>query len=458
MTLRTKLSLMFFGAVQVAFLTAVGSFWGVQSWQLLTDDLTFIHAQSRRVQRLIDTPGIDYRLTLLRDHVQTLEEEQRVAALETALRRSADDAALRRNTDDTALRASADPAVPPVASAAVRRAGRDLERHYDAEVQRLRARARWVTRLSTGVFFGIVAAVLGAVMGYFAAIRVWLVRPIQALSHATSIISTGNLEHRIPVAGEDELGRLAASINGMAASLAEIQQRLLQSERFAMIGEMSAYVAHNIRNPVASIRATAQAELDRLAPSDPRRDGFLDVVRAADRIVSWVGDLLRFSSPVSLLKTTADMNALVSASIELLHAQLAEKRLQVTRALDPALPPVSLDQNKMEQVLAAVLANAVDASPPAGVIDVTSARRAGSNGAPHASVRIGDRGAGIPEGRLRTLFTPFATTKRSGTGLGLALAHKIVAAHNGTIVVGNRDGGGTLVEISLPAAAAEQEA
>jgi len=423
----------------VGFLTAVGSFWGVQSWQLLTDDLTFIHAQSRRLQRLMDAPGND-RLTLLRDHVLTLEEGERVAALATAL----------------AGGAAAD--APQAASAALRRAGRDLQRYYDGEVQRLRARARFVTRLSTGVFFGIVAVVLGAMMAYFAAIRVWLVRPIQALSRATGIISTGNLEHRISIASRDELGSLARSINGMAASLAEIQQRLLQAERFAMIGEMSAYVAHNIRNPVASIRATAQAELDRLATDDARRDGFLDVVRVADRIVGWVSDLLRFSSPVSLQKTSADMNALVSECIDLMHPQLTGKSLRVALALDPTLPAVTLDQNKMEQVLDAVLTNAVDASPPAGTIDVASAVRAEPNGAQHANIRIGDRGAGIPESRLRTLFTPFATTKRSGTGLGLALAHKIVAAHNGTIVVGNRDGGGTLVEISLPAAAQEYEA
>jgi signal transduction histidine kinase len=434
MTLRTKLSLMFFGAVQVAFLTAVGSFWGVQSWQLLTDDLTLIHAQSRRLQRLIDAPGDTHRLDVLRDHAQTLEEGQRLAALQAALGGGAG------------------------AAPALRRAGGDLQRYYDDEVQRLRARARSVTRLSTVLFFSIVAAVLGAMMAYFVAIRVWLVRPIQALSRATAVISTGDLDHRIAIAGRDELGSLATSINGMAASLAEIQRRLLQAERFAMIGEMSAYVAHNIRNPVASIRATAQAELDRLGTGDTRRDGFLDVVRAADRIVSWVGDLLRFSSPVSLLKTRADMNALVSECIDLAHSQLGEKRIQLAVALDPTLPPVALDQNKMEQVLAAVLANAVDASPPAGTIDVSSALRAGPNGVPHANVRIGDRGAGIPESRLRTLFTPFATTKVSGTGLGLALAHKIIAAHNGTIVVGNRDGGGTLVEISLPAAAQESEA
>jgi signal transduction histidine kinase len=105
----------------------------------------------------------------------------------------------------------------------------------------------------------------------------------------------------------------------------------------------------------------------------------------------------------------------------------------------------------MEQVFSAVLTNALDASPADATIDVALERRAGPDDAVRAHVRIGDRGDGIPEARLRTVFTPFATSKKSGTGLGLSLAHKIVTAHHGTISIANREGGGTLVEISLPA-------
>jgi signal transduction histidine kinase len=438
---------MFFGAVQVTFLTAVGGFWAVESWQLLTDDLTLIHEQSRRLERALDDtevvadpgahdrrlvrvrPRITAELEALRDHAQTLEETERIASLSAVL----------VGTDGVASRSD------------VRRSTRDLKRYYDDKVNRARARARFVTRLSTGLFVGIVAIVLGAMMAYFAAIRVWLVRPIQVLSRATGIISTGDLDHRIPVRGRDELGQLASSINGMAASLAENQRRLVQAERFALIGEMSAYVAHNIRNPVASIRATAQTELDHLPPQDPRRNGLMDVVRAADRIVSWVGDLLRYSTPVSLEKSTGDLNAMIAACVDLLRPALAAKGVQVSVHPDPGLPPIALDLNKMEQVFSAVLTNALDASPADATIDVALERRAGPDHAVRAHVRIGDRGDGIPEGRLRTVFTPFATSKKSGTGLGLSLAHKIVTAHQGTISIANREGGGTLVEISLPA-------
>ena len=243
-----------------------------------------------------------------------------------------------------------------------------LKSYYQAQVKALRERARFVTHLSTGLFIGIVALVLGGMMAYFTAIRVWLVRPIQALGRATRVISTGDLGHRIPVLGRDEFGTLAASINTMAASLAENQRRLVAAEHFAMVGEMSAYVAHNIRNPLASIRVTAQTELLDLAADDPGRASFQDIVTSADRLESWLGDLLRFSSPVTLERTLEDVNALVERCAELARPLLARQGLVLTLALDPGLGYVALDRNKIEQVVSAVLSNAIDASPAGSTI------------------------------------------------------------------------------------------
>ena len=415
MTLRSKLTVLFFAALQVTFLTAVGTFWAVQSWQLLTDDLTLIHDQNLRLERAVDgrRPAA---LRALRHHAQSLEEVELVDALAT-------------NPGEGAQR---------------------LKKFYHVEVNRLRERARFVTRLSTGLFLAIVTLVLAGMMAYFTAIRVWLVRPLQALGRATGVISTGDLAHRIPVGSGDEFGTLAESINTMAASLAEHQRRLLAAERFAMVGEMSAYVAHNIRNPLASIRTTAQAELLSLGEQDPRRESFRDIVTATDRLESWIGDLLRFSSPVTLVRTPESVNALVERCTALARAQLAGKGLRLELALEPALAPVPLDRNKMEQVFSAVLANAMDASPAGATIRVSSALRQ-PNHVPLACIRVEDAGPGIPADRVGKLFTLFSTTKKSGTGLGLALAPKIVTAHDGTISVTSRAGEGTVVEISLPA-------
>jgi two-component system sensor histidine kinase AtoS len=428
MSLRAKLTLMFFGALQVTFLTAVGAFWAMQSWQLLADDLALIHAQNGRLERVLDAPvAAKASVRALRRHTQRLEEANLVDALEHAI------------------------AGQPLDLGSVRDAVRSLKRYYRGEVNRLGERARFVTWLSSGLLAAIVTLVLAGMMAYFAAIRVWLVRPLQALGRATGVIATGDLAHRIPVARRDEFGRLGASINAMAASLAENQRRLLAAERFAMIGEMSAYVAHNIRNPLASIRTTAQAELLALGAEDPLRAGFTDIVTAADRLESWVGDLLRFASPVSLERSLESVNALVQRCAELTRPQLAKKGLRLDLALATSLAPVSLDRNKMEQVLIAVLANAMDASPAGGTIRVVSDLRQVDHTA-LARVRVEDQGSGIPPERLRSLFTLFATSKKSGTGLGLALAQKIVAAHDGTITVSSREGEGTAVEINLPAA------
>jgi len=427
MSLRAKLSLMFFGALQVTFLTAVGAFWAVQSWQLLTDDLTLIHAQNARLEQVLDAatqgPRAAAAVRALRAHAQRYEEAELADALAAAL-------------------AGGGSVVEPA---------QRLKKYYHAEVRRLQDRSGFVTRLSTGLFVAIVTLVMAGMMAYFAAIRVWLVRPLQALGRATGVIATGDLAHRIPVKGHDEFGTLADSINSMAASLAENQRRLLAAERFAMVGEMSAYVAHNIRNPLASIRTTAQAEMLDLAEDDPRRPTFRDIVTATDRLESWVGDLLRFSSPVTLLRTSESLNALVERCTDLARPQLASKGIRLELALAPDLAPVDVDRNKMEQVVSVLIGNAMDVSPSGSTIRIVSALRQ-PNHVPYACIRVEDTGPGIPPERLGKLFTLFSTSKKSGTGLGLALAQKIVTAHDGTITVTSEQGEGTVVEISLPAA------
>jgi two-component system sensor histidine kinase AtoS len=421
MTLRAKLTLMFLGALQVTFFTAIGTFWAVQSWQLVADDLTMIHEQNVHLEAALDGPHRARHLRALRRHAQTLEEADLIEGVRAALRR--DDA-----PDDAVQR---------------------LKRYYHGQVSRLRARAAFVTRLSTGLLIAIVALVLAGMMAYFAAIRVWLVRPLQALGRATGIIATGDLAHRIPVGSRDEFGTLAASINTMAASLDEKQRRLIAAERFALIGEMSAYVAHNIRNPLASIRTTAQAEMLDLPADDAHRASFRDIVTATDRLESWVGDLLRFSSPVSLERTPESVKALVERCTALARPELARRGLRLELALGPEAAAIPLDRNKIEQVVSVVLGNAIDASPDGAVIRIVTGVEQ-SNHVPAARIRIEDHGAGIPPERLRKLFTLFSTGKKSGIGLGLALAQKIVTAHDGSITVTSRPGEGTAVEITLP--------
>jgi len=431
MTLRSRLTLLFLAAVEVTFLSAVAAYWGLQSWRLVTEELTVIHEQHQRLGAVLDRLaarparlGADSRvgdaLDGLRQNVQTVDEAERIEA----------------------LAAAAQAGVPQRTRRAVKR----LARYYEGEQRRLRDRGTFLGWMSNGILAGIVGLVVASFLGFLAAIRAWFVEPVRALERATEIMSTGDLGHRIALAGDDELAALAGSINRMAASLAHIQTRLVTSERFALLGELAAYVAHNIRNPLASIRATAQAEAIERSANDPTRAALEDIVNAVDRLSAWVTDLLRSVSPVALERRPGSVSELVARCVELARPRLRAAGIDVSVAVPPT-PAVAFDQAKLEQVVSAVLANATDASPPGSRIGVSVEHDTGT-----VALRIADEGAGVPPNRRGRLFTPFSTSKATGTGLGLWLSQKIVVAHGGTITLRDGRGGGTTVEIRLPIA------
>ena len=431
MMLRSRLTLLFLAAVQVTFVSALAAYWGFQSWRLVTDELTMIHEQHRRLTVVLDrlsahatrmagSAEVRSALDGLRSGAQTVDESERVGALAAAVENGS--------------------------PARTRRAVRRLGRYYDHEHRRLRARGAFLARVSNVLLVAIVGLVIASFLAFLAAIRSWFVEPLRALERATEIMSRGDLSHRITLQRDDELTRLADSVNRMAGSLARIQAQLITSERFALLGELAAYVAHNIRNPLASIRATAQAEAIDLPTSDPRRAALEDIVSAVDRLGAWVTDLLRSVSPVALERRPGSVSELVNRCVELVRPRLhaAGIALQITV---PPTPAVSFDQAKLEQVVSAVLANATEASPPGGTVGVRV-----DHDADTVALRIVDQGNGVPSARRGRLFTPFSTSKASGTGLGLWLSQKIVVAHGGTITLRDREGGGTTVEIRLPVA------
>jgi signal transduction histidine kinase len=431
LTLRARLTLLFLGALQAAFLCAVAAYWAVGSWQVLLDDLSMIPEQAVRLDRLLDAAarsrtapsraesGVAEALAQLRGHVQTRDEARAVDRVAAALQE-----------DDPSR---------------LRQAARRLQSHYRAELRRHRRRADELVGISDGLVIGIVVVVTAGFLGFLAAIRMWLVEPVRVLERGMKVMSTGDLSHRIPLAGTDELARLAGGINEMAASLAGIQEKLIASERFALLGELGAYVAHNIRNPLASIRATAQSELVDLDRADPRRGAFEDIVRACDRLATWVTDLLRSASPVVLERRQGHVDEVVVRCAELARPRLAEAGIEVALSLEPTRP-VAFDEAKIEQVVSAVLANAIEASPPRGRVEMSVVPEPGA-----VVVRVMDEGSGIPRSRRARLFTPFSTTKPSGTGIGLWLSQKIVTAHGGSISLLEAGGvKGTTVEIRLP--------
>lgn len=433
MTLRARLTLLFLAALQATFLCAVAAYFAVTSWRVLFDEMAHVPEQTVRIDRLLEAvaaanaaamppsgdPAVQAALAQLARHVQTHNEARAVRRVASAL-------------------LGGDPA-------RLRRAVHGLRGHHRAELRRDRRRARDLVRVSDGLVGMIVVVVTAGFLGFLAAMRTWLVEPVRALERGMKVISTGDLAHRIAPPATGELARLAHGINRMAASLAGIQEQMLARERFALLGELGAYVAHNIRNPLASIRATAQGELVDLDPGDARREAFADIVRACDRLASWVTDLLRSASPVVLERREARIDEMVARCAALARPRLAQAGIEMALSLEETIP-VAFDEAKLEQVVSAVLANAIDASPPRGRVELSVAPEPGA-----VVVRVADEGAGIPTRRRARLFTPFASTKASGTGIGLWLSQKIVTAHGGSIsLVEAGAARGTTVEIRLP--------
>ncbi len=245
-----------------------------------------------------------------------------------------------------------------------------------------------------------------------------------------------------------ENARLYEDLRKSYAELERAQHRLVQRERLAALGELSAVVAHEVRNPLGVI-FNSLGSLRRLVRPTGDAKLLLDIVgEEADRLNRIVGDLLDFARP-----STPDLRPerLDQIMDEAVAAALAPKpaAVEVAHDLDPALPPVLVDARLVRQAILNVAVNAVQAMPRGGRITLRT-RREGRD----AVVEIEDSGAGIPAEVSARIFEPFFTTKASGTGLGLAVVRRIVEGHGGTVSVRNQPGAGAVFSLSFPLAAA----
>ncbi|HLC20603.1 MAG TPA: HAMP domain-containing protein, partial [Candidatus Methylomirabilis sp.] len=292
MLIRTKLHLGYLVIFTLAVCIGIVMIWAVRTWQAATDDFAYSHAQSLRAERLrgdmyrhikeildrlvggdrlakreFEILGIrlEEEFADLRGHAKTKEEMDLINSLEVAHRRVS---LLVRETFALLAKGARELAVQKVEKELEQIAFKEqdeqinrLRAYYDAASERSRRQTLAIG--ARGELLAGIVMLLGLLWGggLLFGIQRWLVKPLQTIGRSTTIISTGDLNHHIEVRSDDELGDLAASINSMAEALKRIQERVLQAERLAAVGELSSYVAHNIRNPLASIRSSAQAGL-----------------------------------------------------------------------------------------------------------------------------------------------------------------------------------------------------
>jgi signal transduction histidine kinase len=287
-----------------------------------------------------------------------------------------------------------------------------------------------------------------------------LARPIRDLTAAMAVVGSGKLDHPVTPTSRDEIGELAAAFGRMTdslrrnvAQLERTQAQLVQSEKLASIGEMSAAVAHGLRNPLASLRAAAQ--LVRSHPDSPAaRETLEAIIEEVDRLDRRISHLLSFSRPAPFHPMPERLDRLVEGLLPAFAEPLRERGVELRLELAPDLPEVRLDPMQMEQALLELVSNALDAMPKGGTLRL--AARASDGGQPPAEVivEVADTGGGIPEHVLPSVCEPFFTTREEGTGLGLAIAKRFVEQNGGQLEIQSTPGSGTLARVRLPAGAA----
>ena len=238
----------------------------------------------------------------------------------------------------------------------------------------------------------------------------------------------------------------------LAEDVARTRDLLARADRLSALGTLSAGVAHEIRNPLVSVRTFIQLLPERLADEE-FRTGFRDLALGEiERICGLINDLLAFSRPAPVERELTDLNELVAQITRLLDAEARRRDVTVVWRGDPALPLVVVDDAQVKQVLMNVILNAIQACGPHGSVEITT-RVEESRGHRWSTVVIADSGAGIAPEHLEQIFDPFFTTKDAGSGLGLFIARQIVAAHGGEISAVPRPEGGTAFSIHFPAQA-----
>ncbi|MGA2434935.1 MAG: ATP-binding protein [Bryobacteraceae bacterium] len=259
----------------------------------------------------------------------------------------------------------------------------------------------------------------------------------------------GYLTQRLAEANRNETRRAQAVARQLAEanqSLQEAEAAVRRSERLAALGQLSAGLAHELRNPLGTIKASSEMLLKNLPEGDGvtlELAGFIS--SEVDRTNSLVTRFLEFARPLELRPREAELSEVIDRAISQLEHHVPRFEIAVYRNYAPDLRPFPFDAELMERVIYNLLVNAAQATPAGGAITVKT-RLAGES----AEICVIDRGSGIEPKHIENIFNPFFTTKKDGVGLGLAIVSKLVDLHGGKMAVESEPGRGSIFRIFLP--------
>lgn len=295
----------------------------------------------------------------------------------------------------------------------------------------------------------------------------FVVVPMIVRDRAIGAIIADNIYSMVPISEEHvQLLTMFANQAGLVLEIAEMykkleqernklkdayrqisvtQEKLLEAERLATIGKMAAYVSHEIRNPLVTIGGFAQTIQRHPEKTAQTKERIKIIVKEVNRLEKILSEVLEFSKPFKPNFQPARINQVINETCVLIQRELPKKKIELQKELAPGLPKLLIDAKQVTQALLNVFKNSIYAMPRGGTITVATERADRC-----VRVMIKDTGRGIPQELLDKLFTPFFTTKRKGSGLGLAVTDQIVKDHGGWIEVKSEEGKGTTFLLYLP--------
>jgi two-component system NtrC family sensor kinase len=311
-------------------------------------------------------------------------------------------------------------------------------------------------------FAGItIAGVLIALLvSYF--IARWILIPIFKLISASKAVASGDLDAKVEISTRDELEYLAESFNAMAQALKKrdeqlkefATQKIMASERLALIGQLSANVAHELNNPLTGIVTYSHLMMEEIDGDDPRKNSLERIVGQATRCRDIIRGLLDFSRQRKPDKALSNINTVMEQCLAFVEKQALFLNIEIIKNFQEDLPMMIIDASQIERVIMNIIINAAEAMEGEGVLILTTRSTPDQS---HVELIFQDTGPGISEADIEKIFDPFFTTKDvgHGTGLGLAISYGVVKAHNGRISVESEPGKGTKFTVWLPVKTAE---
>ncbi|MDR0577337.1 MAG: PAS domain S-box protein [Candidatus Accumulibacter sp.] len=231
------------------------------------------------------------------------------------------------------------------------------------------------------------------------------------------------------------------------SEMKRLQAEARRNDKLAALGNLAAGVAHEIRNPLSSIKGIATFLAARVRSSEPEEEAAKTMISEADRLNRVVSQLLEFAKPGVMKLADANINEVVARALRLAGADIRAKKIHVVFDEDETLPRIPMNAERFTQALLNLFLNAVQAMKPGGTLEISIRPRDEEN---MCVLCVRDDGEGMSQEVLASIFTPYFTTKASGTGLGLAIVHQIIEGHGGGISVKSAPGSGSAFTLSIP--------